>query len=47
MVYQTVFGIDLVLVGEVLIFLAAFLTLWSMFYYLSKAWPALKHADKK
>lgn len=47
MIYQTVCGINLVLVGDVLIFLAAFLTLWSMFYYLSKAWPALKHADKK
>lgn len=46
MVYQTVVGIDLVLVGRVLIFIAAFLTLWSMFYYLSKAWPALKQADK-
>ena len=46
MVYQTVLGVNLVIVGNVLIFIAAFLTLWSMFYYLSKACPALKHADK-
>lgn len=46
MVYQTVLGINLVIVGNVLIFIAAFLTLWSMVYYLSKAWPTLKNADK-
>ncbi len=47
MVYQTVLGVNLVIVGNVLIFVAAILTLWSMFYYLSKAWPTLKNADKK
>ncbi|NLA50950.1 MAG: CDP-diacylglycerol--glycerol-3-phosphate 3-phosphatidyltransferase [Alcaligenaceae bacterium] len=46
MVYQTVLGVNLVIVGNVLIFAAAILTLWSMFYYLSKAWPTLKNADK-
>ncbi len=29
-------------VGTMLLTLAAFLTLWSMFYYLHKAWPELK-----
>lgn len=46
MVYQTVLGFNLVIIGNVLIFIAAFLTLWSMFYYLSKALPALKNAEK-
>lgn len=46
MIYQTVLGVNLIIVGNVLILIAAFLTLWSMAYYLSKAWPTLKNADK-
>lgn len=30
------------LIGQVLIVVAALLTVWSMFYYLKKAWPAIK-----
>lgn len=41
LINQTVKGVDLHLVGEVLIYIAAILTLWSMFYYLRKAWPML------
>ena len=37
-----VFGIETLFWGNVLLFLAAILTLWSMFYYLSKALPELK-----
>lgn len=46
MIYQPVLGVNLIIVGNVLILIAAFLTLWSMTYYLSKAWPTLKNADK-
>lgn len=34
-------GVDTLRVGQVLILLAAVLTLWSMAYYLKKAWPEL------
>ena len=37
-----IFGINTLFCGKVLLALAAFLTLWSMFYYLSKALPALR-----
>jgi len=33
--------IDCAWVGRQLIYIAAILTLWSMFYYLKKAWPAI------
>ena len=32
------------IIGRWLLYLAAFLTLWSMFHYLLMAWKALKHA---
>jgi len=34
-------GLDLVLIGEILLYIAAVLTLWSMIVYLLAAWPAL------
>lgn len=34
-------GLPLLTIGSVLIVVAAILTLWSMFYYLKKAWPEL------
>ena len=34
--------IDTLFVGQRLLYLAAVLTLWSMFYYLRKAWPLIK-----
>lgn len=40
--HQTVFGINCQLVGELLLYLAALLTLWSMGYYLMRAMPQLK-----
>jgi cardiolipin synthase len=39
----TLFGVvDTNLWGEVLLWFAAVLTVWSMFYYLQKAWPLIK-----
>src|SRR5690625_4431206 len=38
---QPFHGISLFLIGKVLIVVAAILTLWSMFYYLRRAWPQL------
>lgn len=38
-------GLDTQLVGTLLIFVAAFLTLWSMVYYLRKAWPYLSAGE--
>jgi cardiolipin synthase len=36
------FGIDTERTGFVLLFVAAVLTVWSMFYYLQKAWPLIQ-----
>ena len=46
--YAPWFGLDLRLVGNWLIWIAALLTLWSMGYYLRMAWPeiAKRSADK-
>lgn len=38
---QPVLGVDLFAIGEWLLYLAAGLTLWSMFMYLQAAWPHL------
>ncbi len=35
-------GIPIALVGQVLILVAAILTVWSMFYYLRRAWPVIR-----
>jgi CDP-diacylglycerol--glycerol-3-phosphate 3-phosphatidyltransferase/cardiolipin synthase len=35
-------GVDVVAVGYVLLYVAAILTLWSMFVYLRAAWPELR-----
>lgn len=35
-------GLPIIAMGEALIWLAAMLTLWSMGYYLSKAWPEIR-----
>lgn len=36
------FGLDCLRLGQMLLVLAAFLTLWSMFHYLRMAWLAMK-----
>lgn len=41
--YDTLFGlVDTRFLGQVLLAIAALLTLWSMFYYLRRAWPMIK-----
>jgi cardiolipin synthase len=41
--YGDLFGvIDTILWGQVLLLVASVLTVWSMFYYLQKAWPLIK-----
>ncbi|MFN6961460.1 MAG: CDP-diacylglycerol--glycerol-3-phosphate 3-phosphatidyltransferase [Rhodocyclaceae bacterium] len=43
LLYQDpLFGLPTAALGEVLIWLAAALTLWSMGYYLGKAWPEIR-----
>lgn len=40
--HEPLFGLPVAAIGEVLIWLAAALTLWSMGYYLGKAWPEIR-----
>lgn len=40
--HDPLFGVPVADLGEWLIWLAAVLTLWSMGYYLSKAWPEIR-----
>jgi len=39
---QPVYGVSTKLLGDVLIIVAAVLTVWSMLYYLQRAWPAIR-----
>jgi len=39
------FGLPVLLVGEMLLYLAAALTLWSMWVYLHAAWPIMNRGD--
>jgi CDP-diacylglycerol--glycerol-3-phosphate 3-phosphatidyltransferase len=41
---QDLFGLPIVSIGELLLFLAAALTIWSMSIYLRAAWPALSRS---
>ena len=40
--FQPLLGIDMFVVGGLLLWVAAVLTVWSMFYYLRLAWPLIK-----
>lgn len=40
--WQPLYGVSLQLVGQILIVIAAILTVWSMFYYLRRAWPEIR-----
>jgi CDP-diacylglycerol--glycerol-3-phosphate 3-phosphatidyltransferase/cardiolipin synthase len=40
--YQPVRGISTQVLGGILILIAAVLTVWSMLYYLQRAWPAIR-----
>ncbi len=44
--YDTIFGIDTILPGSWLLLIAAVLTVWSMLYYLRKAWPLIKESTE-
>jgi cardiolipin synthase len=39
-------GVDTMKIGSALLWVAAVLTVWSMFYYLSKAWPMIKKVQE-
>ena len=46
--YDMLFGmVDTKLLGSWLLLIAAILTVWSMFYYLRKAWPLIKETTDK
>ena len=45
--YEPYGGLDIRLAGTWLIYIAAVLTLWSMFYYMRMAWPHLTSKDEK
>ena len=48
LLYQSDLGpIPLALIGELLLYTAAALTLWSMWTYLRSAWPAIKASGKQ
>ncbi|ARP87246.1 CDP-diacylglycerol--glycerol-3-phosphate 3-phosphatidyltransferase [Bordetella genomosp. 9] len=40
--HQPVYGVSTRVVGDILILVAAVLTVWSMLYYLQRAWPAIR-----
>ena len=40
--HDSLFGIDIHFWGEYLLWIAGVLTVWSMFYYLRRAWPLIK-----
>ncbi|MEB2400598.1 CDP-diacylglycerol--glycerol-3-phosphate 3-phosphatidyltransferase [Parapusillimonas granuli] len=40
--WRSLYGVPLDIVGEVLIIIAAILTVWSMCYYLRRAWPEIR-----
>ena len=43
---QPVMGVSTKLLGDLLIIVAAVLTVWSMLYYLQRAWPAIREKAK-
>lgn len=43
---DTLFGLHSRTAGQLLIWVAAVLTIWSMVYYMQKAWPDLRDSDR-
>jgi len=43
--HDRLLGLNVAMIGTVLIYIAAVLTLWSMAYYLRRAWPQLSRGD--
>lgn len=44
--WQPLYGVPAQVVGDVLIVLAAILTVWSMCYYLRRAWPEIREKSE-
>jgi cardiolipin synthase len=44
--HDTLFGIDMHTAGVILLWIAGVLTVWSMFYYLRRAWPLIKEKSE-
>ncbi len=44
--FEPLFGLDIALIGKVLIYIAAILTLYSAYVYMSAAWPHIEAPDK-
>jgi len=42
---EPIFKLSVYAIGEVLLYLAAALTLWSMIEYLRAAWPIMRDSD--
>jgi cardiolipin synthase len=40
--HDVLFGVDMHMAGVILLWIAGVLTVWSMFYYLRRAWPLIK-----
>lgn len=47
LIHETWHGINMVILGTVLIYVAAILTVWSMCYYMQKAWPIIRAQDEQ
>ena len=45
--WQPLYGIPTDLVGQGLIVVAAVLTVWSMCYYMQRAWPEIRHRSEQ
>ncbi len=45
--YDTLFGIPFAQIGQILIVIAAILTVWSMLYYLRRAMPVIREKTSK
>lgn len=45
--HQDAFGLPIEKIGQVLIVIAAILTVWSMFYYLRRSWPIIREKTAK
>jgi CDP-diacylglycerol--glycerol-3-phosphate 3-phosphatidyltransferase len=44
--YKPLYGVSMRVVGTALIDVAAVLTVWSMCYYLQRAWPAIREKSR-
>jgi cardiolipin synthase (CMP-forming) len=44
---KSIFEINIEMIGTLFLGMAAILTVWSMFYYLQKAWPSIRERQDK